>query len=91
MRLVLIITILILSACATQTVDKRQNNQAAIKFVHGKDGSSGKCVLSGSTDQNIFSFMQRHNFQFKEFDIPEAISHFMQRFDLVISAFQWSS
>lgn len=60
MRLVLIITILILSACATQTVDKRQNNQAAIKFVHGKDiyvqnclpchGGNGKGAFPGISD-----------------------------------------
>jgi len=43
-------------------------------------------MLSGLTDQKIFSFMYRHNFQFKEFDIPEAISHLMQYFYLVISA-----
>jgi hypothetical protein len=33
-------------------------------------------AIVGSTDQNIIGFMQRHNFQFKELDIPEAIGHF---------------
>ena len=78
---------------------KQCKRQAAIEPIIGhlksdfrlaKNGSSGKCVLSGSTDQNIFSFMQRHNFQFEEFNIPETISHFVQRFDLVIRTFQWS-
>ena len=53
-----------------------------------KYGSSGKCVLSVSTDKNIIGFMQRHDFEFKEFDIPETIGHFVQGFDLVIGTFQ---
>ncbi len=30
-----------------------------------------------SAGQSIIGFMRRHNFQFKEFDISKAISHFM--------------
>lgn len=36
--------------------------------------SSGKCALSGPTEQSIFSFMQRHDFQFEESNIPETIN-----------------
>lgn len=51
-------------------------------------GSSGKRVLSVSTDKNIIGFMQRHNFEFKELDISETIGHFVQSFDLVAGTFQ---
>jgi hypothetical protein len=62
-----------------------------MRHIHSpKLGSSGKCVLSGATNKRIIGFMQRHNFQFEEFDIPETIGHFMQRFDFVVSAFQLS-
>ena len=53
-----------------------------------RSGSSGKCILSGSTDKNVISFMQRHNFKFKELDISETIGHFVQGFNLVVGAFQ---
>lgn len=38
--------------------------------------------------EHIFGLMQRHNFQFKEFGISETIRHFVQRFDLIVNAFQ---
>jgi hypothetical protein len=55
-----------------------------------KDGSSGKCVLMGSTGQNIIGLMQCHNFQLKELGIPETIGHFVLGFDLVVGAFKRS-
>jgi len=71
-------------------VPKNITNWDNVKFQVGNGGSSGKCVLSGATDKNIINFMQRHNFRLEEFDISETISHFVQRFDLVVSAFQQS-
>lgn len=53
-----------------------------------KEGSSCKCILSGSNDKNVISFMQRHNFKFKERDISETIGHFVQGFNLFVGAFQ---
>ena len=91
---VVILSIAASSGCAGQSLGNGGGDAPLIQCAdvanrkHLNILSSGKCVLSGLTDKNIIGFMQRHNFEFKELDIPETIGHFVQSFDLVVDTFQ---